>query len=160
MNLASTSWENGAFVWEADAIANGGVVLGNVSTYANMGIEGRFGYNLPQDFGTTHIRPGGETNIPFLDDRFEGMRHEQDYGVLVFASVEGRAIAQDIFLDGNTFSDSHSVDKEPLVADISVGVKFKIRSFKVSYSIVHRSKQFKLQPDSHTFGSIMVSFTY
>jgi len=25
---------------------------------------------------------------------------------------------------------------------------------------VHRTKQFKLQPDAHTFGSVMVSFTY
>lgn len=152
--------DNTGMGWEADAIASGGFVVGNVSTYLNMGIEGRVGYNLPQDFGTTHIRPGGETNIPFLHERFDGLRREQDYGVLLFASVEGRAVARDIFLDGNTFRDSHSVDKEPLVADFAVGVKFKLRSFKVSYSMVHRTKQFKLQPDSHTFGSMMVSFTY
>lgn len=146
--------------WEADAIASGGFVLGNVSSYLNLGIEGRMGYNLPQDFGTTHIRPGGETNIPFLAERFEGLRSEQDYGIHFFASVEGRAVARDIFLDGNTFKDSHSVDKEPLVADLALGVKFKLQSFKVSYSMVHRTKQFKLQPEAHTFGSVMVSFTY
>ena len=146
--------------WESDAIASGGFVLGNVHSYLNLGIEGRVGYNLPQDFGTTHIRPGGETNIPFLDERFEGKRREQDFGFLFFASVEGRAIGRDIFLDGNTFRDSHSVDKEPLVADLALGVKFKLQSFKVSYSMVHRTKQFKLQPESHTFGSMMVSWTY
>lgn len=27
---------------------------------------------------------------------------------------EGRAVARNIFLDGNTFQDSRSVDKEPL----------------------------------------------
>jgi hypothetical protein len=152
--------DNTGLGWEADAIGSGGFVLGNVSTYLNTGIEGRIGYNLPQDFGTTHIRPGGETNIPFLDDRYIGIKHEQDFGFLLFASVEGRAIAQDIFLDGNTFIDSHSVDKEPMVADIAMGVKFKIHSFKVSYSLVRRSKQFDMQPDSHTFGSMMVSLTY
>ncbi|MDB2499573.1 lipid A deacylase LpxR family protein [bacterium] len=152
--------DNTGMGWETDAIASGGFVIGNVSTHLNMGIEGRLGYNLPQDFGTTHIRPGGETNIPFLDDRFEGMRREQDYGFLLFASVEGRAVARDIFMDGNTFRDSHSVNKEPLVADLALGVKFKIRSFKVSYAMVHRTKQFDLQPEAHTFGSMMVSFTY
>lgn len=152
--------DNTGMGWEADAIASGGFVLGNVSSYLNLGIEGRVGYNLPQDFGTTHIRPGGETNIPFIDERFRGMRTEQDFGVLLFASVEGRVVGRDIFLDGNTFRDSHSVDKEPLVADLALGVKFKLKSFKVSYSMVHRTKQFKLQPEAHTFGSVMVSFTY
>ncbi|MCZ6671520.1 MAG: lipid A deacylase LpxR family protein [Verrucomicrobia bacterium] len=154
--------DNTGHGWETDAIASGGIVLGNVSTYVNLGIEGRVGYNLPQDFGTTHIRPGGETNIPFLDERnrFESYRGEQDYGVLFFASVEGRAIARDIFLDGNTFRSSHSVSKEPLVADFAAGIKFKIRSFKVSYSQVRRTKQFKMQPEAHTFGSLMVSFAY
>lgn len=138
--------------WEADAFASGGLVLGNVSTYANVGIEGRIGYNLPQDFGTTHIRPGGETNIPLLN--------EQNYGFLLFASLEGRAVARDIFLDGNTFRDSHSVSKEPLAGDFAFGVKFKLKDFKISLSQVRRSKQFKLQPESHSFGSIMVSYAY
>jgi len=68
--------------WEMDAIANGSAVLGNVSTYVNLGIEGRLGYNLPLDFGTTHIRPGGETNIPVL----QGIqRKEEDYSFLLGA---------------------------------------------------------------------------
>src|SRR3546814_11015068 len=30
---------------------------------------------------------------------------------LLFAGVEGRAVLRNIFLDGNTFADSHSVDE-------------------------------------------------
>ena len=143
--------------WEMDAIANGSAVLGNVSTYVNVGIEGRLGYNLPLDFGTTHIRPGGETNIPVLPGIH---RKEENYSFLLFASVDGRAVARDIFLDGNTFADSHSVDKEPLVADLAFGVKFKLHALKVSLSQVRRTKQHKMQPESHAFGSIMVSYAY
>lgn len=146
--------------WEADAIGNGGIVAGTVSTYLNLGMEGRFGYNLPHDFGTTHIRPGGETYIPFLSERFKGIVTEQDFGFHFFASLEGKVVARDIFLDGNTFSDSHSVRKEPLVADVVFGAKVKLNSLKLSYSVVKRTKQFKLQPKSHTFGSVTVSFTY
>jgi lipid A 3-O-deacylase len=126
--------------WEADAIGSGGIVLGNVSTFLNLGIEGRVGYNLPQDFGTTHIHPGGETNIPYIAERYRGRREEQNFGFLLFASMEGKAVARDIFLDGNTFSSSHSVTKETLIADLAVGVKFKLRAFKVSYALVHRTK--------------------
>ena len=143
--------------WGVDAIGNAGLVIGNVSTYANLGIEGRFGYNLPSDFGTTHIRPGAETNIPTLGIN---RQTEKDYFIHLFASVDGRVVARDIFLDGNTFRDSHSVSKEPLVADLAFGFKFKLRRLKISVSQVRRSKQFKLQPDSHTFGSFMVSYSH
>jgi lipid A 3-O-deacylase len=143
--------------WEMDAIANASAVLGNVNTYANVGIEGRLGFNLPLDFGTTHIRPGGETNIPVLAGI---QRKEENYSFLLFASVDGRAVARDIFLDGNTFEDSYSVSKEPLVADFAMGVKFKLYDFKVSLSQVRRSKQHKLQFESHAFGSVIVSYAY
>jgi lipid A 3-O-deacylase len=154
--------DNTGVGWEADAVANGAVVLGNVNTELNLGIEGRVGYNLPQDFGTTHIRPGGETNIPGLSrvPGRPGYGSEQDFGVLLFASLQGRAVLRDIFLDGNTFSDSHSVDKEPLVADLAYGVKIKVKSVKLSLSLVHRTKQFKNQPESHAFGSIMASYSH
>ena len=41
-----------------------GVELGNVLTYAYAGTGLRFGWNLPNDFGTFTIRPGSDTNAP------------------------------------------------------------------------------------------------
>ena len=38
-----------------------------------------------------------------------------------YAGVEGRALATNIFLDGNTFTDSHSVDKKYFVGDVHAG---------------------------------------
>jgi len=49
------------------------------------------------------------------------VRAGQGRGGYVFAGVEGRAVARDIFLDGNTFQKSPSVDKEPLVGELAVG---------------------------------------
>ncbi|MDX1529545.1 MAG: lipid A deacylase LpxR family protein, partial [Gammaproteobacteria bacterium] len=43
----------------ADIITHAGASLGNVYTYANLGFEIRAGWNLPEDFGTSTIRPGG-----------------------------------------------------------------------------------------------------
>jgi lipid A 3-O-deacylase len=37
------------------------------------------------------------------------------FGWCLFASFEGRAVARNIFLDGNTFTDSHSIDKKTFV---------------------------------------------
>ncbi len=144
--------------WGYDGVAHAIGVLGNVDTHAGVGFEGRFGYNLPRDFGTSPIRPGGETSVSV--EHLPTQYHEHDYGILLFASVEGRAIARDIFLDGNTFTNSHSVEKESFVGDFSVGVKVKCKRFKISYAQIHRSRQFKTQKQGHSFGSILVSYRF
>ena len=38
-------------------------IFGNVYTYANTGMQIRLGRNLPRDFGTFIIRPGGDYNL-------------------------------------------------------------------------------------------------
>src|SRR3546814_3846176 len=46
--------------------------------------------------------------------------HPSDwFGLYHFVSAEGRLMVRNIFLDGNTFEDSHSVDKYPRVFDRS-----------------------------------------
>lgn len=48
--------------WGGDFIPHLGAALGNVSTYANAGAEVRLGRDLPADFGTSLIRPSGDSN--------------------------------------------------------------------------------------------------
>ena len=142
-----------------DTITHLGGSVGNVSTYANTGIEARFGWNIPSDFGVSLIRPAGETNAPVdeQDPRFFGIR---GFSLHFFVSVDGRAVLRDISLDGNTFTDSHSVDKKHFVADIAAGISVIFYRFKLSYAQVFRTKEFKGQQNEHTFGSITFSFTY
>lgn len=137
-----------------DSIGRGGFSLGNVSTYLNLGAEARVGWNLPKDFGTPTIRPTG--NI------MAARRPHQDYrfAFYLFAGMEGRAVLRDIFLDGNTFTDSHSIDKEPLVGDVYAGVSVDIYDFKLSYAQVFRTKQFEGQGDEHTFGSMTLTYFF
>ncbi|PCH52797.1 MAG: hypothetical protein COC20_02215 [Cellvibrionales bacterium] len=46
------------------------------------------------------------------------------YGLHAFISADARLIAQDIFLDGNSFRDDHSVNKGKAVADLANGISF------------------------------------
>lgn len=133
-----------------DAIAHLGCALGNVYTYANTGLEARLGWNLPEDFGASLIRPAGNTRFSTKKGR----------GAYVFAAVNGRAVLRDIFLDGNTFADSHSVSKKPLVADLAGGVALYFKSYKLTWTQVLRTREFKEQPDNHSFGSITISFFF
>src|SRR5690606_25458235 len=103
-----------------DFIPHGGVSIGNVQTHANLGGTFRLGVNLPTDFGVALSR-GGAIGASPADDQDPRVALDRDLSFFVFAGAEGRAVARDIFLDGNTWKDSRSVDKEPLVADLMAG---------------------------------------
>ena len=65
-----------------------------------------------------------------------------------------------IFLDGNTFHDSHSVDKKNFVADLMGGIGIVFGRVKVSYAYVFRTKQFETQSDAQLFGAFTLSYSY
>ncbi len=142
-----------------DAITHLGAALGNVSTYANAGLEIRTGWNLPADFGDALIRPAGDTNAP-VSARDPRLLQRGGFSLYAFGAVSGRLVLHDIFLDGNTFTGSHSVDKEALVADLCAGLCLVYGRFKVSYAQVLRTREFERQGEHHTFGSVTLSVSY
>lgn len=143
-----------------DVIPRLGGRLGNVAIYANAGGEVRFGWNLPRNFGTCPIRAGCETGDAIQDENENGLIHFSRIGFHLFVGIDGKAIMRDIFLDGNTFRDSHSVDKEPFVADLMAGFSFEYQPFKLNYAYIYRTKQFKTQREDQIFGAVSVSFSY
>jgi hypothetical protein len=62
------------------------------------------------------------------------------FGWHLFAGANLEGIARNIFLDGNTWKDSHSVDKKPLVADFSVGFAFSFETVKITYRTLFRTR--------------------
>ena len=142
-----------------DIITHAGGAVGNVFVYGNAGAEARIGWNLPGDFGTSYIRPGGNTNAPTAVDD-PRLHADLAYGAYVFAALTGRLVGHDIFLDGNTFTDSHSVDKETLVGDLIIGGSIIFHRFKLSYAQVFRSREFEGQSEKHNFGSVSLSVTF
>jgi hypothetical protein len=138
----------------ADLIPHLGASLGNVQTFANAGLTVRLGYHLPSDFGVSLIRGGALPNGP-LDDNDPRVRAR--FSLFVFAGVDGRAVARDIFLDGNTFQDSRSVDKEPFVGDGFYGVGVGLGRWQLTYTAAVRTREYKRQPDNSYFGSFTLS---
>jgi hypothetical protein len=131
-------------------ISHMGGAVGNVYTYVNTGTELRLGWNIPDNFGVSLIRPAGSTRLEI----------GRDFSAFIFGAVNVRAVARDIFLDGNTFTDSHSVDKNYLVADFAGGLAASYRSVIVTWTQVLRSKEFKGQENSHSFGAIAISYSF
>jgi len=146
--------------WGLDFIAHAGAAGGTVFSHINAGLEFRIGWNLPTDFGTALIRPAGDTNAPTdtRDPRYR--RDSQGFSFHLFGSTTGRVVFRDIFLDGNTFSDSHSIDRKLLVGDFVLGASMIYKKFKLSYAQVLRTREFDRQGSGQNFGSISLSYTY
>jgi lipid A 3-O-deacylase len=143
-----------------DLVPHAGFSLGNIQTHANAGATLRLGFNLPSDFGVELIRPGGIGNTP-IDDRDPRVAPDRSWSLFVFGAVDGRAVARDIFLDGNTFKDSPSVDKKSFVADLSYGVGFIAGRWQLTFSQVYRTREFEGQPFRlNEFGSATLSYAF
>ena len=138
-----------------DVIPHLGFSLGNVATYANAGVELRAGWGLPDDFGTSPIRPAGDNSAPRTADGVS--QFTRQIGAHLFASVDGRGVVRNIFLDGNTIQDSHSVNKKRWVGDAAVGLAANFGVYKVAYVRVFRTQEFVGQQSAPRYGSITIS---
>lgn len=117
---ATHEWDlAGHFDWNA----------GNLRTSANLGGVWRLGKELPRDFGF-RSRPTGAG------------------GGSVFVFGDVHAIAQDLFLDGNTWKSSPSVDKEPFVGEFGLGFDIDVNRLQLRVGHLWRSEEFETQHGS------------
>ncbi|WP_439578364.1 lipid A deacylase LpxR family protein [Elioraea sp.] len=128
------------------------VSLGNVQTYGSVGLMLRVGSNLQSDFGPPRIRPSHAGTAFFQPDG--------RWGWYVFAGVEGRAVARDIFLDGNTWRDSRRVDRIPFVGEGAIGAVLIMPWARLSYTHTFRGPEFRGQTRSAQYGSVSLSFRF
>lgn len=135
-----------------ELIPEAGVTLGNIFTYAGAGAQVRFGRGLLADYGQAAIRPSISGADYFNADKLDG------WGYALFAGVQGRAVARNILLDGNTFRDSRSVDKEVLVGDASMGISFYLpHATRLDARATYRTREFDTQEVSDVYGGVNLS---
>jgi len=136
------------------AIPHLGTTLGNVYTYMNTGMtlqllpkQGKW-QSLP-----LRVRPAIPGNGAFatFGDKWSWM---------LFAGIDGRAVGRNIFLDGNTFRDSPSIERYDFVFDANTGLAVTYDRVRVSYALNMRSKEFNDDEPSHVFGTISVGYKF
>ena len=151
------SWQSPEFRLPAgfgiDATPHAGAAIGNVYDYANMGMMFRVGQNLPIDYGPPRVQP----SLPG-SGYFE--KAPGGIGWYLFAGVDGRAVAHNIFLDGNTFRSSRSVNKETFVGDAQFGLAVVVDGVRLAYTHVLRTREYEGQDASDQFGAFSVSFAF
>jgi lipid A 3-O-deacylase len=130
-----------------------GFSAGNIYTYANAGATIRYS---PLSNRYTDKPPGVRPAVPGTGYFSRG----SDMNWEIFAGLDTRAVARNIFLDGNSFADSYRVDKKPLVADASLGLAFTWENTRLSYNLVRRSKEFYGQQSGDVFGGISLGYNF
>jgi lipid A 3-O-deacylase len=139
-----------------DVIPELGASLGNVFTYGEGGGMLRFGRNLQADYGPARMRPALSGTDYFNRDYLDG-----DFGLYGFLGAQGRAVARNIFLDGNSFRSSPSVDKEPVVADLQAGVSlFWLSGARLDAAVVYRTREFEGQNHGDMFGIVSLGASW
>ena len=126
-----------------------GGALGNVYTYLEGGATLRFGHGLGRDLGPPRLQPSLPGSGYFVANG--------ETGWYLFVGAGARAVAHNIFLDGNSFKQSRSVDKEPLVGDLQWGLAVTLKDLRLSFTQVTRTHEFETQTRHDHFGALTVS---
>jgi len=134
-----------------DLALRAGGALGNVLTYADVGAVVRYGRNLPDDIPVTHISLGPPR---------DGYRGTTEFGWYVWAGLDGRFVAHNMFLDGTTFRDGPSVERKPFGYDAQVGVALAWPNARVGFTYIQRSREFDGQVGNDRFGQLTLSLAY
>lgn len=122
-----------------------GVSLGNVATFASIGLGLRCGLGVPDDFGVL-VSSGAPRLLR----------------IYLTAAIEARLVGYDIFLDGNLLRNGgHRVHKECLVADLSLGLVVAVHGrLSLTYTHTLQTSQFDAQVGADQFGSISVAVSW
>lgn len=150
-HLRQWKYSTGREGFGAEFIPHVGGSLGNVATFANLGAMVRVGYNLPDDWGVQTIDSLGVQT---------GSRSDKAFGVYGFATLDGRAVAHNAFLDGNTFQGSHHIDKCIFVGELRTGLVLAFRRADISATYAMRTREYRGQPGNESFGSIAFNFKF
>jgi lipid A 3-O-deacylase len=135
-----------------DVTPSVGFNLGNIYTDAGIGLMSRFGRDLPSDYGPPLIRPSISGSQFFVPSK--------DFGWYLFGGIGGRAVARNIFLDGNTFREGPHVEKENFVGEAQMGLAITISDTRISYTHIMRTDQFKGQTSPDEYGAVTVSVRF
>jgi lipid A 3-O-deacylase len=135
-----------------DVIPNIGANLGTIMISAQAGATARLGFNLPNDFGVQTI----DSPLTLSTGNSRG-----GIGAYIFSQLEGHAVARNAFLDGNLYTDSFHVKKEPFVGNWIYGVALDLGNhLEVSYTRAVRTREFERQKGYDRIGSFTAKLKF
>ena len=142
---------------ELDIVPRAGASVGTVAVEGGLGTLFRLGSFLPERDVPFRMM----TSLAGNSSRFD---HRGRFDWMIFIGAQGRAVGHDIFLDGNLFRDSQSVDRKPFVWEGELGVALTLGNFpwpmQMAFTHVWRGREFRGQVGQNRLGAITVTAAF
>lgn len=129
--------------------AGAGVQAGNLLIASSALVDLRLGFNLEPQTDTL-------TAAPLFNHFLAGRANRTS--VYAFARLEGRVIARNLLLQGNTFQDSHGVDIHPLYGQFSTGLAYQSEQASLMFYLVLRTREFIGQKYREPYFGLTLAF--
>ncbi len=126
-----------------------GAQAGNLLIASSAGLDLKLGFNLEPQLDTF-------TGAPLFNHFFAGRATRTS--VYYFARLEGRVIARNLLIQGNTFRDSHGVDIYPLYGQFSTGLAYQSEQAGLMLYFVMRTREFIGQKYREPYFGLTFSF--
>lgn len=148
-------WKSGELGdrFEYQLMPNVGAAFGNYATFANVGLGGRIGFNMPDLYGSNSVRAGTNNSAKIASppsERWSGY---------LYGSVQAFGVGWFLPLDGNTWKDSPSVDSEDLIGIATVGVGLGKGGYLVGLSFSAGSDTYEGQEDRNEWGALSLTWS-
>jgi len=122
----------------AEVTTSVGGTVGTVTTAGTAELDARFGFDPPRTW-----------DVRVLD--------RSNASAYAIAGFRADAVLRNLFLDGNLFRSSLSVDKLPFVSTHYVGLAVGAGRWDASYRVTTRSREYRTEPAAHRYSTFVVT---
>lgn len=150
LQLSFTSMRRTALGTHTDALPYWRLTAGNVFTHVAMGAHVRIGQGLG-GFAVFDPTPASMPNVLRMRSRdrpVPASRQTPDRSWHLFAAFEARAVARNLFVDGNTFRNYPNpsyISHRPFVGDFTLGFTIAMTpQWRLTYGHIWRSREYSL----------------
>ncbi len=134
--------------WGVELLPQVGGTFGTAFRQAHAQMIIRAGYNLPGDFGPRRVFDIGSA-APDPSGR---------WGVYAFMRGHGRAVQHNITLDGNSYRESRSVDKEEFVGEFEFGFATRLgKHLQLGWSWTALSEEYENDQSDDSYASVSIA---
>lgn len=134
-----------------DVVGLGGLGLGNLKSAAKAGFAVRWGTNLSASVGAFSLQ---------ADRHVNPLAFTATNDFYLFAGVRGGYVANDILIDGNTFTDSPSLPLEHFQNEGAAGAIWSRNRWAFVFALSSSSSRTELSSDRESHGAFSVTYRH
>ena len=137
--------------FQYDVVGLGGVGLGNLETATKAGFAVRWGTNLAASMGGFSLQ---------ADRHVNPLAFTKANDFYLFAGVRAGYVARDILIDGNTFTDSHSLPLEHIQNEAAAGALWSRNRWAFVFALSSASSRTEISDERESYGAISVTYRH